>query len=265
MWSTLKIILALFYKKYPVKFKLFLILPVIFFIKTHAQTYIFGKVISESGTEMQDVNVINIRTDEMVLSNTDGHFMISGKAGDELRFIKAGYDRLSKRISQENIQAPINVTLVRTTIEIPEVQVKQVLTGNLKIDSRTYNKPQKVQKLTKEIDRYIAQKSDPRILAARPGEFVQPKGEGFSIGKAKDKWDDIDLMNYIKASLGDEYFTNLKIEKPLIDHFISYVLAGGFERKKILKYGYCSDADLYRFQRFVLVRISSYRTPQPRN
>ncbi|PWN60165.1 hypothetical protein [Chryseobacterium oncorhynchi] len=244
------------------KFKLFFLLTFIFFIHTHAQSYIFGKIISEGGSEMEDVNVINIRTDEMVLSNRDGHFMISGKAGDELRFIKAGYERVIKKISQENVQSPMEVSLVRQTIQIPEVEVKQGLTGNLKIDSRNYNKPKKVEKLSKEIDSYIAQKSDPRILAARPGEFVQPKGEGFSIGKVKNKWDDIDLMSYIKASLGEEYFTNLKIEKPLIDHFISYVLAGGFERKKILKYGFCSDADLYRFQRFVLTRISTYRTPE---
>lgn len=244
------------------KFKLFFLLTFIFFIHTHAQSYIFGKIISEGGSEMQDVNVINIRTDEMVLSNGDGHFMISGRAGDELRFIKAGYERVIKKISQENVQSPMEVSLVRQTIQIPEVEVKQGLTGNLKIDSRNYNKPKKVEKLSKEIDSYIAQKSDPRILAARPGEFVQPKGEGFSIGKVKNKWDDIDLMSYIKASLGEEYFTNLKIEKPLIDHFISYVLAGGFERKKILKYGFCSDADLYRFQRFVLTRISTYRTPE---
>jgi hypothetical protein len=208
------------------------------------------------------VNVINIRTDEMVISNRDGHFMVSGKAGDELRFVKPGYERLTKKVSQENIQSPMNISLTRSTIQIPEVEVKKGLTGNLKIDTKNYNKPQKVIKLTKEIDRYIAQKSDPRILAARPGEFVQPKGEGFSIGKVKNKWDDVDLIKYIRASLGDDYFTDLKIEKPLIDHFISYVLAGGFERKKILKYGFCSDADLNRFQRFVLTRVSSYRSPQ---
>jgi hypothetical protein len=244
-----------------VKLKLFFFLSFIFFIHTQAQTYIFGKITSEDGVEMQDVNVINIRTDEMVISNRDGHFMISGKQGDELRFLKPGYERLTKRVSVENIQAPMNISLVRMTIQIPEVEVKQGLTGNLKIDSRNYNKPKKVEKLTAEIGNYIKQKSDPRILAARPGEFVQPKGQGFSIGKVKDKWDDVDLASYIRKSLGDEYFTNLKIEKPLIDHFIYYVLAGGFERKKILKYGFCSDADLNRFQRLVLTRISSYRIP----
>ncbi|MBO9694545.1 hypothetical protein [Chryseobacterium sp.] len=244
------------------KLKLFFFLSFILSIHIHAQSYIFGKITSEDGVEMQDVNVINIRTDEIVISNKDGHFMISGRKGDELRFIKAGYERLTKKVSQENTQSPMNISLVRQTIQITEVEVKQGLTGNLKIDSKLYNKPQKVDKLTKEIDRYISQKSDPRILAAKPGEFVQPKGQGFSIGKVKDKWDDVDLMKYIRASLGDDYFTNLKIEKPLIDHFIYYVFAGGFERKKILKYGFCSDADLNRFQRFVLTRISSYRAPQ---
>lgn len=219
-------------------------------------------MITSEGSEIQDVNVINIRTDELVLSNRDGHFMISGRGGDELRFVKAGYERLSRKVSQEDTQSPMNIGLVRTTIEIPEVEVKQGITGNLKIDSKNYNRPKKVLKLNAEISQYISQKSDPRILAAKPGEFVQPKGEGFVVGSVKDKWDDIDLMKYIKASLGEEYFTNLKIEKPLIEHFISYVLAGGFERKKILKYGFCSDADLNRFQRFVLTRISSYRAPK---
>ncbi|QIY91201.1 carboxypeptidase-like regulatory domain-containing protein [Chryseobacterium gallinarum] len=244
------------------KLKLFFFLFLIFCTSAQAQSYIFGKVTSEDGAEMQDVTVINIRTDEMTMSNRDGHFMISGRAGDELRFVKAGYDRLMKKVTPENVQSPLNIILVRGTIQIPEVAVKQGITGNLKIDSRNFGPSRKVEKLTKEIDRYIAQKTDPRVLAARPGEFVQPKGQGFSIGKVKDKWDDVDLMKYLRASLGDEYFTDLKIEKPQIDHFIYYVFAGGFERKKILKYGFCSDADLNRFQRFVLTRISSYRAPQ---
>jgi hypothetical protein len=244
-----------------VKIKLFFLLCTIFFINLNAQSYIFGRVTTEDGAEMADVAVINIRTDEMVTSNQDGHFMLSGRAGDELRFIKAGYERMMKKVSKENIESPLNVSLARTTILIPEVEVKKGLTGNLRIDSKNLNKP-RVEKLTKEIDRYIAQKSDPRILAAKPGEFVQPKGQGFSIGKVKDQWDDTDFVTYLRSALGDEYFTDLKIEKPLIDHFIYYVLAGGFERRKILKYGFCSDADLYRFQRFVLTRISSYRAPQ---
>lgn len=249
------------HKKLFVKIKLLFILLTLFFITGNAQEYIFGKVMSEENLEMQDVTVINIRTDERVPSNKDGHFMISGRAGDELRFIKTGYDRFNVKVTKENISAPLNIRLTRAIIQIPEIEISKGLTGDLKIDSKTLNRPKKVERLVREIDQYMVKKSDPRILAARAGEFVQPKGQGFSVGKVKNKWDDVDFMTYLTNALGEQYFTDLKIDKPNIQHFIYYVFAGGFERKNILKYGYCSDADLNRFQRAVLTRISSYRAP----
>lgn len=244
------------------KLKLLFILLITFFIRSQAQDYIFGKTVSEENSELPEVTVINIRTDERVMTNRDGHFMISGRAGDELRFVKSGYDRSNRKITQENISSPINITLVRTPALIAEVEIKKEITGDLRTDTRNLNAPRKVQKLKSDLALYMSQKSDPRVLAARPGEFVQPKGQGFAIGKAKNKWDDIDLTQYLAYALGEQYFTDLKIEKAAIPHFISYVLAGGFERGKILKYGFCSDADLVRFQRAVLSRVSSYRAPQ---
>ncbi|WP_179469330.1 carboxypeptidase-like regulatory domain-containing protein [Chryseobacterium sp. H1D6B] len=240
------------------KIKLFFLLSLLFFINISAQDYIFGKVTSEENIEMPDVTVINIRTDERAATNQDGHFMISGRQGDELRFIKLGYERSTKRVA--DIGSPMSITLIRSAALIAEVEIKKGITGDLKIDSKNLDRPKKVEKLVKDIDKYILQKSDPRVLAAKGGEFVQPKGQGFSIGKVKNKWDDIDLMNYIQSSLGEKYFTDLKISKPEIQTFIFYVFAGGFERKKILKYGFCSDGDLYRFQHAVLTRISSYRS-----
>lgn len=211
---------------------------------------------------MLDVNVINIRTDERVSTNRDGHFMIAGRQGDNLRFIKIGYDRINVNITQENIASPINITLVRSAQLIDEVEIKKALTGDLKIDTKTLDPPRKVEKLKSDLAVYMKQKSDPRILAAKPGEFVQPKGQGFMIGKVKNKWDDVDFMNYMVTALGYQYFNDLKIENSQVQHFIYYVLAGGFERKSILKYGFVSDADLMRFQRAVLNRISTYKSPQ---
>lgn len=244
------------------KIKLFFILFTIFFININAQDYIFGKVISENNAEIPDVTVINIRTDERVPTNGDGHFMIVGRTGDELRFVKSGYERINQKITKENIGSPINVTLIKAATLIAEVEIKKGITGDIKIDAKNLNPPKKIQKLKSDLALYMSQKSDPRVLAARAGEFVQPKGQGFSVGKIKNKWDDLDFANYLMYALGEQYFTNLKIEKPFIQHFIYYVLAGGFERKNILKYGLCSDPDLMRFQRAVLIRISSYRAPQ---
>lgn len=244
------------------KIKLLFLLSFFLFLKISAQDYIFGKIVTEEKLEMMDVTVINIRTDDRVTTNKDGHFMILGRAGDDLRFVKIGYERQQIKTSTENIQNPLNIILRRSAALIEEVEIKKGLTGDLKIDTKTMNPPKKVEKLRSDLALYISQKSDPRILAAKPGEFVQPKGQGFNIGKVKNKWDDIDLMAYLQKSLGEKYFTDLKIDPSQSLHFIRYVLAGGFERKKILKYGYLDDADLMRFQRAVLTRISAYQAPQ---
>lgn len=228
----------------------------------NAQHYIFGKINTEDGVQLTDATVINIRTNERVFSNNDGHFMISGRTGDELRFVKAGYERVNKKVNEDDLSSSMQITLIKAATLIDEVEIKKGITGDLTIDAKNLNEQKKVQKLKNELALYISRKSDPRILAAKGGEFVQPKGEGFSVGKVKNKWDDVDLMKYLISVLGEQYFIDLKIEKAYIQHFIYYVFAGGFERKNILKYGFCSDADLMRFQRAVLVRISSYRAPQ---
>lgn len=246
------------------KIKLFFVLASLFFINSHAQNYIFGKVTSEDNNEMPEVTVINIRTDERVLTNRDGHFMISGRAGDELRFIKAGYERTNRKITQENITAPVNVTMIRAAELIAEVEIKKNITGDIKIDAKNLNPPRKVEKLKNDLAKYMSQKSAPGVLAARPGEFVQPVTKGiYSFGKIKDKWDDVDLMNYLQNSLGNTFFEELQISKPQIQHFILYILRTGFERKNILKYGYCTEADINRFKNAVLGRISAYKSPQP--
>lgn len=246
------------------KIKLFFVLASLFFINCNAQNYIFGKVTSEDKNEMPEVTVINIRTDERVLTNRDGHFMISGRAGDELRFVKSGYERINSKINQENITSPVNVTMIRAAELIAEVEIKKNITGDIKIDAKNLNPPRKVEKLKNDLAKYMSQKSAPGVLAARPGEFVQPVTKGiYSFGKVKNKWDDVDLMNYLQNALGDTFFQELQIPKPQIQHFILYILRTGFERKNILKYGYCTEADMNRFKNAVLGRISAYKSPQP--
>jgi len=211
---------------------------------------------------MPNVTVINIRTDERVLTNDDGHFMITGRVGDNLRFIVLGYERFQTKITAETLRSPLNVTLKRNTVAIEEIIVKKRLTGDLKIDIKNYSPPAKVQKLKSDLGKYMSQKSDPRVLAAKPGEFVQPVTKGtFSFGKIKDKWDDVDLMNNLIKALGTDYFAELKIESLQIQHFIYYIFNSGFERKRILKYGYFSEEDLNRFKNTVLLKITAYKTP----
>lgn len=242
------------------KFSLFIVFLFAFAL-VQAQEYVFGKITNESNSEIQDVTVLNVRTDERTATNRDGHFMILARLGDELRFVYSGYQRKSVRVSQENFKTAINIVLPKEEIAIEEVTIAKRLTGDLKIDSKTFGKSTKVKKLEADLNQYMKMKSDPRVLAARPGEFVQPAVRGISIGKIKNKWDDVDCMQNLIAALGESYFTDLQLTKQQIQPFIYFVFRRGFERSKILKYGYISPQDLSRFQTAVLNNISIYQSP----
>lgn len=244
------------------KCKLLYIFSFLLSLNFYAQEYIFGKTSSEENAEIPNVTVINIRTDERVLTNADGHFMILGKKGDDLRFISLGYERVQIKITDEALKSPLNITLKRSAVAIEEVVLKKRLTGDLKIDTKNYNTPTKVEKLRADMGKYIRQKSSSEVMAHKPGQFVQPVTKGtFSIGKIKNKWDDVDFMNYLIQALGADYFADLKIHPSQTQHFIYYIFNSGFERKNILKYGFCSEADINRFNSAVLQRISSYKSP----
>jgi hypothetical protein len=235
----------------------------IFFIFTvfhlNAQEYIFGNVRSEENAELEDVGVINLRTDEWAQTNREGHFMIAGKDGDKFRIFKNGYERAEFTANAQNIASAVNIILIRNTQLIEEVELSKSFTGNLKSDSKLLNRPKKVEQLMMDLGGYMSKKSTAGVMAAKAGEFVQPLGPGFPIGKVRNQWDDVDLSIYLQKALGDEYFYDLKIEKSQIQHFIFFVLQG-FERQKILKYAYVDGPDMQRFQQAILTKIEKYKS-----
>ena len=80
-----------------------------------SQEYIFGKVKSEFGNELFETVVINTRTDEKVLTDKDGNYMIYAKPTDQLRFVKSGYERTDVKITIQNYSSsfsPMETLLV---------------------------------------------------------------------------------------------------------------------------------------------------------
>ena len=175
--------------------------------------------------------------------------------------MKLGFERLDKIVTEENLEAPFNIILPRETELIAEVKIQKNVIGDLKVDNKIFNQSKKVLKLNTDLRTYFKQKSDPRIMAAKPGEFVQPIGSGIPMGSIRNQWDDADLIKYLQSALGNQYFKDLQIEQEQIIHFINYVLKKGFERKNILKYGFCTEKDVIRFQIAINQRISEYKTP----
>ena len=223
----------------------------------HAQEYIFGKITSEQNIELSGVLILNTRTDEKAYSDSDGNFMISAKNNDALRFIKQKFDRITYSVKPEDFKNSIKITLIKSVVEIEEVEIKTKLTGNLREDARRVESVKKV-KLNKEISKYIAEKSDPEIIKPRGGEFVQPVGQGFSVGKVSNQADRIDLAKEFLEILGEDYFTDLGLKKSEISGFIFHVM-NGLDLKNAYKYGYLKGSDIAQFRKQAEIKINDFR------
>ena len=223
----------------------------------HAQEYIFGKISSEQNIELSGVLILNTRTDEKAYSDSDGNFMISAKNNDALRFVKQKFDRITYSVKPEDFKNSIKISLIKSVVEIEEVEIKTKLTGNLREDARRVESVKKV-KLNKEISKYIAEKSDPEIIKPRGGEFVQPVGQGFSVGKVSNQADQIDLAEEFLEILGDDYFTDLGLKKSEISGFIFHVM-NGLDLKNAYKYGYLKGSDIAQFRKQAETKINDFR------
>ena len=223
----------------------------------YAQEYIFGKITSEQNIELSGVLILNTRTDEKAYSDSDGNFMISAKNNDALRFVKQKFDRITYSVKPEDFKNSIKITLIKSVVEIEEVEIKTKLTGNLKEDARRVESVKKV-KLNKEIAKYIAEKSDPEILKPRGGEFVQPVGQGFSVGKVSNQADQIDLAEDFLEILGEDYFTDLGLKKSEISGFIFHVMSS-LDLKNAYKYGYLKGSDIAQFRKQAEIKINDFR------
>ena len=83
--------------------------------------------------------------------------MISAKNNDALRFVKQKFDRITYSVKPKDFKNSIKITLIKSVVEIEEVEIKTKLTGNLKEDARRVESVRKV-KLNKEIAKYFIKK-----------------------------------------------------------------------------------------------------------
>lgn len=198
-----------------------------------------GKTVSDSVLVSQ-VLVVNINSQEKTYSNSQGQFIINADLGDELRFVKEGYERKVLKITNTD---EVFINLIKLITEIEEVEVKKKLSGNLDEDSKLFNENKKKVALNNDLKVYFKTRSSGELMKPKPGEFVQPVGQGFTIGGPDNKWVVTDLVEWIRENLTDEYFISLGLAFPEINSFLYYSLQS-FHTMTILKYGYCSEEDV---------------------
>ncbi len=198
-----------------------------------------GRIISDS-VVVNQVLVVNINSQEKSYSDFKGQFLINANIGDELRFLKDGYDRKNIIVKDSK---ELFVTLSKQVIEIEEVEVKKKLSGNLAADSKLFNENKKKIALNNDLKVYFEAPSSEELLKPKHGEFIQPVGEGFSFGEIKNKWKLPDLVEWLRENLTDDYFFSMGFKFPEINPFLYYSLQS-FNTLYILKYGFCSDRDI---------------------
>ena len=237
--------------------KLLLILFLTFFCKFYSQEYIIGKVVSEQNIKVANVLVINVKTDEKTYTDQDGNFIISAKNGDVIRFIKQKFDRVSYNIKAEDFKKSLVINLMKSSIEIQEIELKNKLTGNLREDVKRVEAKQK-SKLNEEINKMNLENTDIKILIPKDNEFRQPKGEGFSVGKINNRWDDVDVQVFILYILREDYFEQLGLRKEEITPFINFVTQD-MNLKSAKKKGILTSQDLAIFKILAEEKIKTFK------
>lgn len=183
--------------------RIFLIILICLSAKSIAQT-VSGIVTDEDQNPLPAVVVINIQTDKKVSTTINGEFSIEASPNQELRFVRAGFERKSKTITQLNLSVIMNVSLIKGAQEIKEVEIKQKRSGDLKIDNKYFGPPKNGVVLNNKMREYHRQKSDISVMKAKSNEFVQPKGPGFEATKIGFKWGIFDFFLYLETLLSDK-------------------------------------------------------------
>jgi len=212
----------------------FLILVFFSFNMVFSQNKISGKILSENDMIISNVLVVNVSNDKKTYSDAVGNFVIEGSVNDEIRFSKAGYDRVSKKIF--DYDSPLTVILIRIPEEIKEVEILN-LTGDLNKDSKRLAKEDQMAKLQKD----IGLPRPPEIAREKAPELSDAFVIGFPMAainidalykvvsgdarRMKNLYKFEDLQRHLKwvaSRLDSEYFINLQIPENKIPEFLQF-------------------------------------------
>lgn len=227
-----------------VKIKLLSLIIFLFFIKTFSQSeYVMGNISNENGDKLPDASIINLRTDQVVISDFMGNFVIAAKTSDELRIARQGYERKNLTVNADSFSKSIDVKLFTIPQEIEEVKLTFRPTGILKKDVSRLNPPPKVVALNSAMNLYMKTPlNGVAPKATTPSSFQQPNlsaGQmdmvklasaiGGLIGKSTKSpkttanySEKQEFYKRVKAVVNLEYYTSYGLDEYDFDIFLAY-------------------------------------------
>ncbi|WP_051190349.1 carboxypeptidase-like regulatory domain-containing protein [Kaistella palustris] len=200
-----------------------------------------GTVTDEDHYALPAVLVFNLRTEQKTYTDLTGKFTIDANESDELRFVRAGFERNFTIIRPMDLSGPFTISLTRTAQEIEEVQVSKIkLTGDLNVDSRNLTKADR----TAAVEAAVGVPGPPEKPRETPADFkknvlgallslsVQPQAIYDLISgdarrqKTAYRYEDLqDNISWIQAHTDEEYFAKMGIPADKITAFLQFSMA----------------------------------------
>lgn len=201
-----------------------------------AQQTVSGRITDDDGVDLSSVIVINMSTDQKTSSNTMGMFSIEASPNDELRFVKADFNRVSTRVLINGYNPQLLVTMIPIPRDVGEVKIVKKPTGDLETDSRLAAKidkgeivqqavglPQPVGKM-REKPAEVKKVLLPILLGSLDvqGTYDLISGKARR-QKRQYRYDDLqEHIMWVRNRVDNEYFTKAGIPEERISEFIQY-------------------------------------------
>ncbi|MGA9212234.1 hypothetical protein [Kaistella sp.] len=206
--------------------------------------YVIGNVKNEVQNNIPQTYIYNPRTEEVVVTDQSGDFIIAAIPSDELRIVKKGFERLTLKIKDDNFTNPLQLVLSKLPFEIEEVTIAFIPTGDLKKDLAYFKTSAKTEKLNNEISKYVMGPMTEVIPQNKIPSSFAPKnyGEGQMnilglasalkglIGKATTKPNNTpnyaeveDFYRRVKDVVDLDYYKSYGMSEYDFDIFLAYV------------------------------------------
>ncbi|WP_294278170.1 carboxypeptidase-like regulatory domain-containing protein [uncultured Chryseobacterium sp.] len=199
------------------------------------QATITGTIRDDNNRELANVMVVNMATDQKTATNSDGMFSVQASANDELRFVKKGYERISRRVLANGINSQLVIVMAKLPEEIEEVKV-QPLTGDLSKDSRAVariNKAEIVQDavgLPQPVGKMRERPAEVKhvLLPILVGQLDVQGVYDLISGKARRqkrqyRYDDLqEHILWVRNRVDDDYFIKAGVPLERISEFIEF-------------------------------------------
>lgn len=232
---------------------------------------ISGIVLIDDATPANAVLVMNMRSQEQVYSDREGRFSLVVSVGDELRFVKKGYDRTQLKItSWDNIK----VELKPSFHEIEEVKIEMKLTGDLKKDTKILEPSAKVSDLKNTIAMSLKHKPEkgfpknpmPSTLVLAPnynagqlpiiplvGSIFKQIKKSAAPPKNFDFVDRQTFYDRVKSSINKEYFYAKGLDEYQLEMFIIYT-----DKKHHLAKSFHSNFNIATIEGYLKMELTEF-------